>query len=57
MGESLLTHVGTADNLAGLLTKPFFGEKHKRLVSGILYNIYDKRNEKTVTLTFEKLLT
>jgi len=27
MGESLLTHVGTSDNLANLLTKPTFGAK------------------------------
>ena len=27
MGESLLTHVGTRDNLADLLTKPTFGSK------------------------------
>ena len=32
MGESLLTHVGTHDNLADLLTKPTFGAKRQRPV-------------------------
>ena len=43
MGESLLTHVGTHDNLADLLTKPTFGAKRRRLVSGLLYDIFDNR--------------
>jgi len=43
MGESLLTHVGTADNLADLLTKPIFGAKRHRLVGELLYDIYDER--------------
>ena len=30
MGESLLTHVGTRDNLADLLTKPIFGSKRRK---------------------------
>ena len=42
-GESLLTHVGTHDNLADLLTKPTFGAKRRRLVSGLLYDIFDNR--------------
>jgi hypothetical protein len=41
MGESLLTHVGTRDNLADLLTKPTFGAKRQKLVSGLLYDIFD----------------
>ncbi len=41
MGESLLTHVGTHDNLADLLTKPTFGSKRRRLVGGLLYDIFD----------------
>ena len=40
MGESLLTHVGTRDNLAGLLTKPTFGSKQQRLVGELLYDIF-----------------
>ena len=43
MGESLLTHVGTCDNLAGLLTKPTFGAKRQKLVSGLLYVVFDDR--------------
>ena len=49
MGESLLTHAGTADNLADLLTKPIFGAKRLRLVGGLLYDIYDERPNKKVT--------
>ena len=41
MGESLLTHVGTHDNLADLLIKPAFGSKKRRLVGGLLYDIFD----------------
>ena len=41
MGESLLTHIPTGDNHADLLTKVTSGVKHKRLVSGILYDIFD----------------
>jgi len=43
MGESLLTHVGTRDNLTDLLTKPTFGAKRRKLVSGLLYDIFDNR--------------
>jgi hypothetical protein len=43
MGESLLTHVGTRDNLADLLTKPTFGAKRQKLVSRLLYDIFDNR--------------
>ena len=43
MGESLLTHVGTLDNLADLLTKPTFGSKRQKLVGGLLYDIFDDR--------------
>ncbi len=41
MGESLLTHVGTHDNLSDLLTKPTFGSKRQRLVGGLLNDIFD----------------
>ena len=49
MGESLLTHVGAADDLADLLTKPTFSSKRRRLVGGLLYDIYDERLNKKVT--------
>ncbi len=32
MGESLLTHVETRDNLAEILTKPTFGSKRQRWI-------------------------
>ena len=41
MGESLLTHIKTSDNLADLLTKVTFGAKRRKLVGGILYDIFD----------------
>ena len=43
MDESLLTYVGTRDNLADLLTKPTFGSKRQKIVSGLLYEIFDDR--------------
>jgi hypothetical protein len=39
MGESLLTHVGTHNNLTDLLTKPTFGAKRQKLVSRLLYEV------------------
>jgi hypothetical protein len=41
-GESLLTHIPTGDNLADLMTKVTFGAKRRRLVSRILYDIFDE---------------
>ena len=41
-GESLLTHIPTVDNLADLMTKVTFGAKRRRLVSKILYDIFDE---------------
>ena len=41
-GESLLTHIFTADNLSDLMTKVTFGVKRKRLVSKLLYDIFDE---------------
>ena len=43
MGESLLAHVGAHDNLADLLTKQTFGAKSQKLVSRLLYDIFDNR--------------
>ena len=44
MNESLITHIGTADNLSDLMTKPTFGAKRRRLVGGLLFDIYDDRS-------------
>jgi hypothetical protein len=41
MGESLFTHCKTNDNLSDPLTKLTFGAKRRRLMSNILYDIYD----------------
>ncbi len=41
MGESLTGHIMTEHNLADLLTKVTFGSKQRRLVQGILHNIFD----------------
>ena len=39
MGESLITHINSEDNLSDLMTK--CGGKRRRLVGNILYDIYD----------------
>jgi hypothetical protein len=41
MGESLITHIDSEDNLSDLMTKMIPGGKCHRLVSNILYDIYD----------------
>ena len=41
MGESLTSHISTHDNLSDILTKVTFGAKRRKLVSGVLYDIYD----------------
>jgi hypothetical protein len=41
MGESLITHIKTGNNLSDLMTKVMCGADHCRLVGDILYNIYD----------------
>jgi hypothetical protein len=41
MGETLLTHIKTGDNLADFLTETTSGAKCRKLVSGVVYDIYD----------------
>ncbi len=41
MGETLLTHISTGDNLADFLSKTTSGAKHRKLVSGVVHDIYD----------------
>jgi hypothetical protein len=41
MGESAITHIRSEQNSADLMTKITYGEKRRRLVGGILYDIYD----------------
>jgi hypothetical protein len=41
MGETLLTHIKTGDNLADFLTKTTSGAKRRKLLSGVVYDIYD----------------
>jgi hypothetical protein len=41
MGETLLTHIRTGENLADFLTKTTSGAKHCKLVSGVVHDIYD----------------
>ena len=43
MDESLITQIGTADNLSNLMTKPTFGSKRRQLVGGVMYDIYDDK--------------
>jgi hypothetical protein len=41
MGESLITHIDSGDNLSDLMTKVTCGGKCHQLVGNILYDIYD----------------
>ena len=41
MGESLITHIKTDDNLSDFLTKTTSGAKCRKLVSGVVHDIYD----------------
>jgi hypothetical protein len=41
MGESLIAHIKSEDNLSDLMTKVTHGAKRRRLVGNILYDIYD----------------
>jgi hypothetical protein len=41
MGETLLTHIRTGENLADFLTKTTSGAKRCKLVSGVVHDIYD----------------
>jgi hypothetical protein len=41
MSETLLTHIRTGENLADFSTKTVSGAKHRKLVSGVVHDIYD----------------
>ena len=41
MGESLVGHIPSKENVADLMTKVLYGQKTKYLVSNILYDIHD----------------
>ncbi len=41
MGESLITHIDSGDNILDLMTKMTHGGKRRPLVGNILYDIYD----------------
>jgi hypothetical protein len=41
MGETLLMHIRTGENLADFLTKTTSGAKRRKLVSGVVHDIYD----------------
>ncbi len=49
MGETLLTHIKTGDNLADFLTKTTSGAKHRKLVSGVVYDIYNDFHNSRLT--------
>jgi hypothetical protein len=49
MGETLLTHIRTGDNLADFLTKTTSGAKHCKLVSWVVYDIYDDFHNNRLT--------
>ena len=41
MGESLTAHIPSERNVADLLTKFLYGQKRKKIVGEILFDIYD----------------
>ncbi len=41
MGETLLTHIRTGENLEDYLTKTTSGTKHHKLVRGVVHDIYN----------------
>jgi hypothetical protein len=41
MGESWITHISTHDNLSDLMTKCTHDAKRRKLVDGILYDLYN----------------
>ncbi len=41
MGETLLMHIKTGENLADFLTKTTSGAKRCKLVSGVIHDIYN----------------
>jgi hypothetical protein len=41
MGETLLTHIRTGENLADFLTNTTSGARCRKLVSGVVHDIYD----------------
>ena len=41
MGETLLTHIRTGENLADFFTKTTSGAKRHKLVSGVVHDIYN----------------
>ncbi len=41
MGELLITHINSEENLSDLMTEVTCGSKHRWLVGNILYDIYD----------------
>ncbi len=45
MGESLITHIDSEDNLSDLMTKVTRSGKRRRLVGNILYDIYDDHSK------------
>ena len=41
MGESLVGHITSKENGTDIMTKVFYGQMRKYLVSNILYDIHD----------------
>ncbi len=60
-GETLPTHIRTGENLADFLTKTINGAKCRKLVSGVVYDIYndfpDNRLDEIIRLTLVTQMT
>ena len=57
MGESLIGHIGTNENVGYIATKVLYGQKRRYMVSQLLYDIYDDNwNEATFLFSFSNLI-
>ena len=45
MKEAITSHIRTHLNFADLLTKVLYGETRRRLVRGLMYDVYDEIND------------
>ena len=44
MGECLITHIPTKDNLSDMMTKALYGSKNRELVQGLMYDVFDSHD-------------
>ncbi len=57
MGKTLLTHIRTGENLADFLTKTTRGAKCRKLVRGVVYDIYDDFQNSKLTRSSDCIMS